>query len=491
MKYIKNPPDAASLMMSARSFGNYDLAGAIADLIDNSIKANARSIWLKCILINGEPEVRIVDDGEGMSAHELHAAMRPASTNPTEERSPDDLGRFGWGMKSASFSQCLSLTVISRKEGSLSGAVWDLEDLDGWKMGVLSKTEIRKVCSEHFLTNGGTEIVWEKCDRLSESGSLDQVQFNELIVHARNKIALIFHRYLSGVVKGKKLTIWLNGVQIPEYDPFYKEHAATQQLEAEHLKVSAQAKVCVQPYILPHYSKLKVSEFEKLAGDEGFLKNQGFYVYRNDRLIIYGTWFRLVKHGELSQLIRVSVDIPNSLDSLWKITVDKTDAQLPSILRNRLKQIVSGLKSRSSRVYQSKGGKITDKNIVSVWLRYAKGGEIHYELNRAHPLIAAINQNSSEKQQQAIEIAMRAIEQGFPVTNFCKDGSKHGVDAIHQTETNPERFKEFLMVSLPTLLCENNGNIEMTVEEIRKTDPYSSNWPMVEGFLVKEGWIDD
>ena len=80
--YVTNPPDAGALMMSARSFGNYDLAGAIADLIDNSIKAKARKIALTCHFNDGKPEIRIVDDGSGMSRDELHAAMRPREHKP-------------------------------------------------------------------------------------------------------------------------------------------------------------------------------------------------------------------------------------------------------------------------------------------------------------------------------------------------------------------------------------------------------------------------
>ncbi len=90
---------------------------------------------------------------------------------------------------------------------------------------------------------------------------------------------------------------------------------------------------------------------------KAFYKNEGFYVYRNNRLIIYGTWFRLIKHGELSQIARISIDIPNSLDNIWKITIDKSDAQLPSALRARLRQIVTVLKSRAVKVHRSRGGR--------------------------------------------------------------------------------------------------------------------------------------
>lgn len=490
MRYINNPPDAASLMMSARSFGNYDLARALADLIDNSIKASAHAIRLNCFFNNGEPEIHIIDDGHGMLPDELYAAMRPASQNPLMERSPDDLGRFGWGMKSASFSQCSCLTVLSRKNRVMSGSAWDLNNLTNWKMGILAEKEIQAFCSPDLLSRDGTEVIWSKCDRLSEDGALDQDQFNDLIVHARNRLALIFHRYIAGEVRGKRLTIMLNGEPVPEYDPFHRKHDATQPLEIEKLKISGQAKIIIHPYILPHYSKLKISELDKLAGDEGLLKNQGFYVYRNNRLIIYGTWFRLVKHGELSQLVRVSVDIPNTLDSMWKITVDKSDVQLPFVLRNRLKQIVTGLKGRSARVYRSKGGRIHDHGIVSIWKRYAKTGEIRYEINRDHPLIAALFQGDSIGQHEKVESALRAIEQGFPVNAFGQDVSSESGD-IHQTEADPQRFRDFLAAALPGILADNEGNVKAMIKAIKNAEMFSNNWEIVEDFLLKEGWISD
>lgn len=489
MIYIPNPPDAKSLMMSARSFGNYDLAGALADLIDNSIKAKTRVVRLQCMFNDGIPEIRVIDDGYGMLPSELFAAMRPASKNPIEERAPDDLGRFGWGMKSASFSQCRFLTVVTRKKGELSGASWDLDSLDNWQMGILAEDEIKTTCSEYLLKSDGTEVVWRKCDRLSENQSLTQDQFNDLVVHARNKLALIYHRFIAGEVKGKKLSIILNGAQVPEYDPFHRKHEATMQLECEPLKISGRKIITIQPYILPHYSKLKLADLEKLSGDEGLLKNQGFYVYRNHRLIIYGTWFRLVKHGELSQLVRVSVDIPNSLDEIWKITVDKSDAQLPTILRARLKQIIVAVKARSSKVFRSKGGRIHDHGKISVWKRYVKNGEIHYEVNRDHPLITALYADVSPEQAEKLRSALRAIEQGFPVNEFGQDMSG-GLDRINQSEANPQQFMDFLSAALPGVLSECNGNINVMVEKIKNAEPFSSNWSTVEDFLAKEGWLN-
>ena len=488
VRYIDNPPDARSLMTSARSFGNYDLAGALSDLVDNSLKARARDVKLLCLFNGGTPEVRVVDDGYGMSEAELRTAMRPASQNPQEERSPDDLGRFGWGMKSASFSQCTRLTVISTKDGESSGAVWDLDTLDNWQMGVLSKSEIAGIESQ-ITEKNGTEVIWRNCDRLSENRTMNEAEFNALVAHTRNRLALTFHKYLSGQVRGKRLSMSLNGLSIEPYDPFYSHHVATQVLPPEELSVDGQL-ITIRPYILPHFSKLKAAEHDRLAGEEGFLKNQGFYVYRNHRLIISGTWFRLARFGELAQLVRIGVDIPNSLDDLWKITVDKSDAQLPVTLRNRLRQIVAGLRKRSSNVNRSKGGRVSTGSKVAVWDRYARSGEINYHINRKHPLIAVLFEAGNNKERASVTAALLAIEQGFPVGEFGQDAVNR-LDDIYQTETQAEKFRDFLKSAVPIVLAQEEGDFRKLEKRLRRVEPFCSNWKPVKEYLEEKGWIDD
>jgi len=485
--YIANPPDAASLMMSARSFGNYDLAAALADLIDNSINAKATEIHITCLFGDGAPQVRVRDNGHGMSAKALLDAMKPASRNPTHERSPDDLGRFGWGMKSASFSQCTNLFVLSNSGQEVSGANWNLNDLDGWKMGILSSGEIKKLASAELFDEKGTEVVWADCDRLSENGALTQDAFNHLVTEAGHRLALVFHQYLAGAVRGRRLSIFLNGTKLIGFDPFYSKHEACQALEPEPLTINGK-RIEIRPYILPHFSKLSSSEYEKLSGEEGFLRNQGFYIYRNHRLIINGTWFGLAKHGELSQLVRISVDIPNSLDDLWKITVDKSDAQLPAILRNRLRQIVDGLKHKSARVYRRSPIPLTEGEPITLWTRQVKNGEISYCINRDHPLFAPLLGNQDAKIVDACSAALKAIEQSFPSSKFGIDAATN-ISAIHQAESDPTRFLEFLNATLPGILSEE-GDMSKLIKRLKLTEPYSQNWPFVEMYLVKQGWMN-
>lgn len=126
---IPLPPSAACLSASMRDLG-YSLEAAVADLIDNSISADASKIDIFCEPSVPQPVLVILDNGRGMDAAELLAAMRHGAANPRMERSPRDLGRFGLGLKTASFSQCRSLTVVSAKDGSLSGAEWNLDVID-------------------------------------------------------------------------------------------------------------------------------------------------------------------------------------------------------------------------------------------------------------------------------------------------------------------------------------------------------------------------
>lgn len=488
MKYETNPPDATSLMLSARSFGNYDLPAALADLIDNSIQAGAHEITLTCRYNGGDPEIRIRDDGHGLSGQELKEAMRPASSNPLMERSPDDLGRFGWGMKSASFSQCTRLTVLSRRDDELAGCIWDLADVDMWRMGVLEDSEIVTTASPELITKDGVEVLWSNCDRLSENGSISQPEFNALITRAGNRLGLIFHRYLAGEVRRKRLNICLNGRKIEALDPFYRQHEATQQLEPEPLEIAGRT-IDIQPFVLPHYSKLLPNQYDQLGGEEGFLRNQGFYLYRNHRLIISGTWFGLLRHGELSQLVRVRVDIPNALDHVWKITIDKSDAQLPAALRNRLRQLVEGLRRRSARVYRSRGGRLDRPGTTSVWSRYARGGEVRYVINREHPVIEALLDTGTDEQKLAASAALKIIEQAFPVAAFSQDTAKEP-EAIHQTLTDPIAFRADLSAALPLLLMQVDGDFAALESLLRVTEPWCEAWGATAAVLKEKGWTN-
>ena len=484
---ISNPPDAAALMTTARSFGNYDLAGALADLVDNSIMAGARKIDIFCTFLDsGDCEVRVRDNGNGMSSEELMAAMRPASANPNDERSPDDLGRFGWGMKSASFSQCKVLTVVSMTGGLASAARWDLDSIDNWSMEVFNHNDALELLQSQFPEKSGTELIWTNCDRLSENRTLTRMQFNEHIASASSRLALIFHRYLSGdggTIKPLKITV--NGSLVPVVDPFCTSNVATTPSNREIVPVTgadgARSEIVMQAFTLPHFSKLSEAEDERYGGEEGYLRNQGFYVYRNRRLIIWGTWFRLAKHGELSKLVRIRVDIPNNLDEMWKITVDKSDAQLPAILKMRMKSLVDGFRNSSSKVFRSKGARVDNKAREQVWSKSVRNQTIRYGINRGHPLVQFLRTSLMGDDATGFNSLLDMIETQVPIESINFEA---GVDpmALQLSFSSREECLAFVRDSVP-LLMRQAGNFDDLEKILKVTEPYASNWAVVSEFI--------
>ncbi|WP_420266489.1 ATP-binding protein [Candidatus Magnetominusculus dajiuhuensis] len=201
MSEIILPPNAHALLNSVRSVG-YSLETAVADLIDNSISAGAKKISIR-YSPHDNPYVAVLDDGLGMESDELTSAMRHGSKDPEDARSVKDLGRFGLGLKTASLSQCRKLTVISLKNGSLSGRCWDLDLIAQRKDWVLCVPETEDIkllpLADDLLRQGqGTVVVWQHLDKLEAGESSINKALGEKMDIVREHIALVFHRYISG-----------------------------------------------------------------------------------------------------------------------------------------------------------------------------------------------------------------------------------------------------------------------------------------------------
>ena len=334
VRTVKAPPSAASLIESMRDLG-YSLETALADVIDNSISAKATQVHILANTASADVSIAILDDGEGLSEEQLLEAMRPGSQSPTEQRAATDLGRFGLGLKTASFSQCRRLTFVSRKDGRTSAAVWDLDSVeaaDDWLLEIPDRVE--DIPHVERLEESGSLVLWEKMDRLTErKDSQGQAVDNSHVVQqvdaAREHLELVFHRFLSGEPGLKKIAMTLNNRPLEPFDPFHTSHTATRPGQVEKIRVAGEV-VTVQTYTLPHHRKVTPVEWERYAGRGGYLRNQGFYVYRAKRLIIHGTWFGLARQAELTKLSRVRIDMPNGLDEKWKIDVKKASAQPPA-----------------------------------------------------------------------------------------------------------------------------------------------------------------
>ncbi|MBN1379486.1 MAG: ATP-binding protein [Gammaproteobacteria bacterium] len=420
-------PAPAALVESLRAFG-YSLRTAVADLIDNSISAKAKNVWARFEWDGKHSYIVIKDDGEGMTEAELVSAMRPGSKSPLEERSPKDLGRFGLGLKTASFSQCRRLSVVSKtaKCSSVSRC-WDLDyinDSHEWRLLKRFNPPPLHIAKE-TLDGAGTVILWEKMDRVTGNTSHDDnnayKRFLEAIDEVREHLAMVFHRYLE---KPSGLKMWINGRQIEAWDPFLKTEKATQELPPTKLLCDGQY-LMVTPYILPHQSKISKETHKNASGPQGWNAQQGFYVYRNERLLVAGDWLGLgFQKEEHYKLARIQIDLPNSMDSEWQIDVKKSRAKPPGYLRADLRSIGKLAREHAVQIYRHRGkvnARKSSQDHIFLWQQKVRYGKYFYSINREHPLIAKVFLDVG---RDSIEPLLKMLEETIPSAHIMITSSE-------------------------------------------------------------------
>lgn len=427
MKTISLPPFAPILMEATRAIG-YSLEAAVADIIDNSIAADATEIKLNFFPVDQE-YVSILDNGSGMDADKITEAMQYGSKNPGDKRESNDLGRFGLGLKTASLSQCRKLTVISKRaeqKDHYECRQWDLDyvQLTGeWSLKILEEREYSQLpqFAELQRITSGTLVVWQKLDRMKLGTNNFELSMGRKMDDVREHLELVYHRYLSGEKGIKRLSILFNGVRLEPKDPFLLTKSQ-RPMDDEVLYIKdKKSKVMVRAYILPHPSRLTQEELTSLGGKEGLRKNQGFYIYRNKRLLVWGTWFKMRRKGELSKLVRVLVDIPNELDDLWTLDIKKSTAEPPEEVKNNLKSIVEKLAQNSKHTWTFRGKKQISDSVIHAWnrLKTNNGGYV-YAINRNYPIIKNIIEENPDMERK-IELMLRQIENNLPLDSLYID----------------------------------------------------------------------
>ncbi len=485
---LRQPPSAACLSASMRDLG-YSLETAIADLIDNSISAGADTVDIVFDTSGEPPVVVILDNGHGMTEPELLTAMRHGAISPRQERSAADLGRFGLGLKTASFSQCRSLTVISRSDGELSGAEWSLDRidrLDDWVLALLDDDEIRALPYVDQLGDRGTAVIWRQLDRLSEgevSAKADEI-INEKVELVSRHLSLVFHRFLSGELKGhRRIALTINGRAVAPFDPFCRKNPATQMLPEEIVRVDG-AEVRLQPYILPHHSRLSASEYDYYKDRSDFLSNQGVYVYRNSRLMAWGGWFRLVPKGEATKLARVQIDFPNSLDEAWTIDIKKSRAHPPNLVRERLRQIIDKITARSVTVHRGRGQRLFQETEAPFWERYSEHDGIRFAINAEHPVIVSLEKNLASEAVVSLRLMLDSIAASLPVEMIYSDYSTSPRE-VNQREGDEGQAMERLRSLRQVLYGDGPGDANAFRQIVRSTHLFYGQLELAEKFITE------
>lgn len=442
-------PEARMLLASLRSVG-YNEEMAIADIIDNCISAQAQTIkiqfdWEKRRIV-------ISDDGIGMTQEDLIENMRIGSAEPEKIREEDDLGRFGMGMKTAAFSLGKKLTVVTKSDSVVSNACWDLDQIPeiGWNLIIRDENEISEFYSQ--LGKQGTIVIIENLDRVLDIDDEKRAKnkFFRVADKTEKHLALTFHRF----IEEDKLVLLLNGTPIKPWDPFISEMGATEELSEEPAySDDGLSEVIIQPYILPHKTKFPNDEaYQEAGGYKGWNYHQGIYVYRNRRLIVYGTWFDYIKKEPAYNLARIKIDITSESDDDWKIDIKKSTVSLPTYVRDAVERVIDLSTQESARVYNSRGSysksNVSAPNLDYTWEQRKKNGRYSFHLNRKHSLLTDIKKQLNKQGQQTLAAYLALVENFAP---FMQSGV---MDSMQKEKTGVRENQ-------------NSIEIQMQINEIK------------------------
>lgn len=405
-------PDVSNFIKSLRDVG-YTFEIALADIIDNSITAQATEVH---IFAKKEPSlsVSILDNGYSMNEKELVEAMRLGSKDPKKERGKNDLGRFGLGLKTASFSQCKRMTVISKQQNSIAYRQWDLDKLEianEWRLMSPSETDLLHNDAYMKLLEqpSGTLVIWEEID------TIEPEMFESTIVDLNRHLSLVFHRFLEGEMGQEKLKIYTNYRLLEPFNPFNPRHKATQILEEEKIRYDGH-NIIVQPYILPHHSKVSENEYNMYATDDGYTKSQGFYLYREGRLLIHGTWWGLNRISDMHRLVRIKVDITNAQDHIWNIDVKKSTASPQKGVRDNLRRLLNGVLSQGTRPYTGRGRRVKSISATPLWEVLINPEDVRFVVNKKHPLYEEIQNFLQGEARDLLNLYVSSLEANLPLT---------------------------------------------------------------------------
>ena len=336
MNDLINEPDAPRLIFGLRDTG-YNVRTAAADIIDNSIAAKAGQINVEITLReDGRKFVYFGDNGEGMDAQGIHRAMRYGAP---ERENPESLGKFGLGLKTASSSVCLKYTLISRKspDQELAKLAWDLEYVakqKKWEMLKEPVTSDEQEMFEELCGDKGTLLIWENCDRILtkdyEPGSAkEQAAIKRLAESLVKHLSLVYHRFVdSADDRERNVSIFVNQIPVDPWNPFYPSRseqvlAETKQKLLVEMPDGSEEIANIRAWILPHRSDMTKDEEKAHARISN--RAQGFYVYREGRLIQDGSWMDVFGAPEPhTSLLRIEFDFGHELDDAFRIDVKKS-----------------------------------------------------------------------------------------------------------------------------------------------------------------------
>lgn len=480
-KSKENIPQADVLMGSMRSMG-YSFETALADVVDNSISAGAGNVHvLFPTSAFDNLTVGILDDGKGMNSEQLFEAMRYGSSSSELIRDSTDLGRFGLGLKSASLSQCRILTVVSFSEKGMSAFSWDYNYIKQKKQWLVLEITGRELDELPFIErlkdqDVGTLVLWQDFDTIAKSNDGQVYEtLDKLKETVAAHLSLIFHRYMNR--QKNRVCIFVNNKQLHGLDPFLEKHAKTTTMKERTIAVTDSSGreqiIYVKPFILPYLSDMSSKDKALMGGVEEMRTKQGFYVYRNERLIIWGNWFGMTRRNELTKNARIRVDIPNALDDIWSIDIKKQVASIPKHIRNRLTKMVNDALGISVTKQTHRGRKQkVDDDMDYIWDRI-EGRDKHffYKVNRESELFRYVISQLKAEDVDYVHLLVNEIEKSIPTQQIYIDKSN---DCITEEE-DEHRSDDVYQTAVTMLDFVRKGSplpISQLIDNVMKSEPF-------------------
>lgn len=370
MRNLINEPNASRLIFGLRDTG-YNFRTAAADIIDNSIAANANEVNVRISMTSdGRKFVYFGDNGDGMDEDGVHKAMRygaPVRANLAS------LGKFGLGLKTASSSVCLRFALISRESPNapLAKLAWDLdhvEETGKWEMTAEPVDQLEMDAFEELCGDKGTLVVWSKCDRLlsknysDPGGANEQAAIRRLRASLKEHIALIYHRFLdTGDSRQRNVAISVNGEQVEPWNPFFPEKAEQvlsenqQRIEMDLADGNGSGVATIKAWILPNSNTLTEDERKKANITN---RGQGFYIYREGRLINQGGWLGVFgAQGSFEphmSLLRIEFDFGHDLDEAFYVDVKKSRILFDPAIEEHLQKLLGNARREADNRYRRK-----------------------------------------------------------------------------------------------------------------------------------------
>ena len=466
---------ARALMTGLRAIG-YNFSTAVADIIDNSISALATEIKIYSDPIAAVPYFCILDNGCGMTMTELDNAMLPGSDRGNKEDSKIELGRFGLGLKSASLSQCREFTVATKKYGKVRAMSFDLDIIEAENkllIKQLSPEEIALLPEIDKLKNyeSGTLVIWTKFDKIEGLAARFEDSFRNVVSDSKKHVELVFHRFYS------KIKIFYNDHRIERRDPFLLGSVGRQQTGRTSVINIDGSEITVIPYTLPFANSLTTDEKALLGNPKSIFDEQGFYLYRNERLISWGSWMHMGVRSELNKLARIQVDIPSTLDSVWMLDVKKSSAKIPDKIKDRIRMAVEDSIVRSKRTTRFPGVKEQNKEL-KIWDRINEHeGKVRYQINREIPAIATLIDALGENERKLLDIVLSQIEACLPKYSIANDN----MDSLAIVNNAEDAEEEQLIDEIIDIifLCDEHKK-EKTFDRLFMVEAYQKLLPRKE-----------